>query len=82
MKQDQCLYGFNFYDFCRTFFVVASRMVRPGQVYRVAATVYSMKHPITIRSSIQKNGVEVAADSRNVIKGIPEVLLMRVRLFT
>ncbi|XP_065221551.1 CD109 antigen-like [Planococcus citri] len=61
-----------------TFFVVASRVVRPAQVYRVAATVYSMKHPLTIRSSIQRNGVEVAADSRDVKKGISEVLLMRI----
>ena len=64
--------------FFRTYFIVASRVVRPAQVYRVAATVYSMKHPLTIRSSIQRNGVEVAADSRDVKKGIPEVLLMRV----
>ena len=31
-----------------SFFIVAGRMVRPGQVYRVAATVYSMRHPLTI----------------------------------
>lgn len=61
-----------------SYFVVASRTVRPGQVYKVAATVYSSKHPITVRASIQNNGVEVAADSQNVKKGIPEVLLMRI----
>lgn len=37
-----------------------------------------MKHPITIRASIQNNGVEVASDSQNVKKGIPETLLMRI----
>lgn len=60
--------------------MVASRTVRPGQVYKVAATVYSSKHPITVRTSIQNNGVEVAADSQNVKKGIPEVLLMKVSI--
>lgn len=70
------------FKFLRSYFVVASRTVRPGQVYKVAATVYSSKHPITVRASIQNNGVEVAADSQNVKKGIPEVLLMRVRIFT
>lgn len=69
------------FEFLRSYFVVASRTVRPGQVYKVAATVYSSKHPITVRASIQNNGVEVAADSQNVKKGIPEVLLMRVCIF-
>lgn len=63
----------------RSFFVVASRTLRPGQIYKVAATVYSMKHQITVRASIQCNGVEITSDSRLVKKGITEVLLMRVR---
>lgn len=52
--------------------------MRPGQIYKVACTVYSMKHPITIRVAIQWNGVEVTTDSQNVKKGIEETLLMRV----
>lgn len=38
-----------------------------------------MKHPITVRASIQSNGVEITSDSQFVKKGITEVLLMRVR---
>lgn len=69
---------FHNFSFLRSYFVVSSRSVRPGQIYRVAATVYTMKHPITVRAAIQWNGVEVASDSRDVKKGITEVLLMRV----
>ncbi|RZF41336.1 hypothetical protein LSTR_LSTR000050 [Laodelphax striatellus] len=61
-----------------TYFIVASKIVRPGQVYRIAVTVFKSKHPLTVRSSIQRNGVEIAADSQNIKEGIPETLIMRV----
>ncbi|XP_055682834.1 CD109 antigen [Lutzomyia longipalpis] len=61
-----------------TYFIVASRMVRPGQVYRVAVNVVSTPLPITVRASISRNGVEMSADSKDVKEGIPEELLMRV----
>ncbi|GAB0098879.1 macroglobulin complement-related [Sergentomyia squamirostris] len=61
-----------------TYFIVASRMVRPGQVYRVAVNVVSTPLPIAVRASISRNGVEMSHDSKNVKEGIPEELLMRV----
>lgn len=61
-----------------TYFIVASRMVRPGQVYRVAVQVISTPLPITVRASVSRDGVEMSADSKNVKEGIPETLLMRV----
>lgn len=61
-----------------TYFIVASRMVRPGQIYRVAVSVYAAQKPITIRASISRDGVEMSADSKNVKDGVPEELLMRV----
>lgn len=54
-------------------------MVRPGQLYRVVVNMLQVKQPITVRASIQRNGVEMSADSKDVKEGIPEVLLMRVR---
>lgn len=64
---------------CRTYFAVASRMVRPGQLYRVAVNILKEKsQPITVRASIQRNGIEVSADYKQVKRGIPETLLMRV----
>lgn len=53
-------------------------MVRPGQLYRVSATVLKEKQPLIVRASIQRNGVEVTADHKEVKEGIPETLLMRV----
>lgn len=61
-----------------TYFVVASRMVRPGQVYRVAVQVISTPLPITVRASVSRDGVEMSADSKDCKEGIPETLLMRV----
>ncbi|CAG9856305.1 unnamed protein product [Phyllotreta striolata] len=61
-----------------TYFIVASRMVRPGQLYRVSATVIKETQPLTVRASIQRNGVEVSADHKKAKEGIPETLLMRV----
>ncbi|KAJ8926001.1 hypothetical protein NQ315_009856 [Exocentrus adspersus] len=61
-----------------TYFVVASKMVRPGQLYRVLVTVLKEKQPLTVRASIQRNGVEMSADHKPVKEGIPETLLMRV----
>ncbi|CAH2000434.1 unnamed protein product [Acanthoscelides obtectus] len=61
-----------------TYFIVASKVVRPGQLYRVSAIVLKEKQPLTVRASIQRNGVEVSADYKDVKEGIPETLLMRV----
>lgn len=61
-----------------TYFIVASRMVRPGQIYRVAVAVNAAPLPITIRASISRDGVEMSADSKDVKEGVPEELLMRV----
>ena len=62
----------------RTYFVLASKTIRPGQVYRVIATVYRSNMPITVRASIQRNGVEIASASQESHARIPEQLLLRV----
>lgn len=61
-----------------TYFIVASRMVRPGQVYRVAVQVLTTPIPISVRASVARDGVEISGDSKEVKEGIPETLLMRV----
>ncbi|XP_057663740.1 CD109 antigen [Diorhabda carinulata] len=61
-----------------TYFIVASKMVRPGQLYRVSVTVLKETQPLTVRASIQRNGVEMSSDHKKVKEGIPETLLMRV----
>ncbi|KAG5321487.1 CD109 protein, partial [Pseudoatta argentina] len=61
-----------------TYFIVASRMVRPDQVYRLAVNILHSPLPMMVRTSIQRNGVEVAADHQEVKEGIPETLMMRM----
>ncbi|XP_015109945.1 CD109 antigen [Diachasma alloeum] len=61
-----------------TYFVVASRMCRPGQIYRVAVDVLRSAVPMTVRATIQRNGVEIAADHKDVKEGIPENLMLRM----
>lgn len=58
--------------------MLASKTIRPGQVYRVIATVYRSNLPITVRASIQRNGVEIASASQESHARIPEQLLLRV----
>lgn len=70
-----------FFSF-RTYFVTASRMVRPGQLYKVFVSVLQEKQPLTIRASIQRNGVEISSDYKDVKVGIPEELLMKVINFS
>ncbi|XP_033326238.2 macroglobulin complement-related [Megalopta genalis] len=61
-----------------SYFIVASRMVRPGQIYKVDVNVLHSPLPMMVRSSIQRNRVEIAADYQEVKEGIPETLMMRM----
>jgi len=55
-------------------------MVRPGQVYKISVTIYKVKQPISVRASIQRNGVELASDISVIKEGIQETLLLLVRI--
>lgn len=61
-----------------SYFLVASRIVRPGQTYKIVATVYNANHPITVRASIQRDGVQLASHSQDCDSGIPEELLLKI----
>ncbi len=58
--------------------MLASKTIRPGQVYRVSVTVYRSNLPITVRASIQRNGVELTSSVQECKERIPETLLLRV----
>ena len=58
--------------------MLASKTLRPGQVYRVSVTVYRSDLPITVRASIQRNSVELASAVQECKERIPETLLLRV----
>ncbi|XP_049876767.1 CD109 antigen [Pectinophora gossypiella] len=61
-----------------TYFIVASRMVRPGQIYKISANILRARLQMTIRASISCNGVEIADVIDRVKEGVPEILNMRV----
>ncbi|XP_055919076.1 CD109 antigen-like [Eupeodes corollae] len=61
-----------------THFIVASKLVRPGIIYKVSVSILEAKYPITVHASISHNGVEISGDTKEVKKGIPETLLMRI----
>lgn len=53
-------------------------MVRPSQVYKIAVTIFKSPHPVTVRASVSRNGVELCADTQNTKENIPETLIMKV----
>lgn len=61
-----------------TYFIVASRMVRPGLIYQVSVSILQAKYPITVHASISCDGVQISGDSKDVKVGVPETLLMRI----
>lgn len=63
----------------RTYFIVASRMVRPGQIYKISVNILQTRLQMTIRASISCFGVEIADVIQRVKQGVPEILNMRVR---
>lgn len=62
----------------RTYFIVASKRVRPGHIYKVAVNILKADHSVNIRASIQRDGVELASDHKRVQPKVPEVLLLKV----
>lgn len=62
-----------------THLIVASRLVRPGQTYRVLVTLLlQMPEPITVVASIQRNGVDVTHNSQECRAPNPEEILLKV----
>lgn len=61
-----------------TYFIVASKMVRPGHIYRVSVSVSNVRSSLVVRGSISRDGVEMTHDSKEVKANVLETLLMRV----
>lgn len=47
-------------------------------MYRVAVTVLRSSLPVTVRTTMQRNGVEIAAARQEVALGITETLSLRI----
>ncbi|XP_053614245.1 CD109 antigen [Plodia interpunctella] len=61
-----------------TYFIVASKIVRPGQIYKISASILKARLQMTIRASISRDGVEIADILQRVKEGVPEILNMRI----
>ncbi|XP_069938701.1 CD109 antigen [Cherax quadricarinatus] len=61
-----------------THMIMAPRTLRPGAVYRCVVTILYLDHPVDVRASLQKDGVELSSAKQDIIKGYPETLLLQV----
>lgn len=62
-----------------TYFIVGSKMVRPGQIYRLSVSVLDISNSsIIVRASISRDGVEITKDVKPIKGGNPDALIMRL----
>lgn len=60
-----------------TFLVLATRIIRPGHVYRLSVTNYSPQL-ITTHASILRDGLDIASGEQQCSAGVPEIMMLRV----
>lgn len=60
-----------------SFLVLASRIMRPGHVYRLMVTNYSPQL-VTAHASILRDGLDVASAEQQCSSGLPETIMLRV----
>lgn len=57
---------------------MASRIVRPGHLYRLAVSILRSNQPVTVKATIQRNGVEVAAARQIAVLDDTQIVTLRV----
>lgn len=60
-----------------SFLVLATRIMRPGHVYRLMVTNYSPQL-VTAHASILRDGLDVASAEQQCSTGVPETIMLRV----
>lgn len=69
--------------------VVASRLIRPGTIYRALAVLLRPEggspaeprlQPIQVRASVSRDGVELASALKTMTPGDVQMLMMKVRV--
>ncbi|XP_015919307.1 CD109 antigen [Parasteatoda tepidariorum] len=71
------LSGRNFNDDPR-YLVIASNIVRPGQVYRVCVSILSSSNPLIVRASLHRDGEQIVSATETVNPQHVSTLLMQV----
>lgn len=60
-----------------SFLVLATKIIRPGHVYRLSVTNYSPQL-VTSHASILKDGLDIASAEQQCSTGVPETMMLRV----
>ncbi|CAL4102803.1 unnamed protein product [Meganyctiphanes norvegica] len=61
-----------------THVILAPGIVRPASIYRVIVSILNLDHPVEVRASLQRDGLELTSEKKDIIKGYPEMLLLDV----
>lgn len=59
------------------FLVLATKIIRPGHVYRISVTNYSPQQ-VTTHASILRDGLDIASAEQQCTTGVPETMMLRV----
>lgn len=59
------------------FLVLATKIIRPGHVYRISVTNYSPQQ-VTTHASILRDGLDIASAEQQCSTGVPETMMLRV----
>jgi len=60
-----------------SFLILASKIMRPGHVYRLMVTNYYPQQ-VTAHASILRDGLEIASSEQQCSTGLPEMMMLRV----
>lgn len=60
-----------------SFLVLATKIIRPGHVYRLSVTNYSPQL-VTTHASILRDGLDIASSEQQCSSGVPETMMLRV----
>lgn len=60
-----------------SFLVLATKIIRPGHVYRLSVTNYSPQL-VTAHASILRDGLDIASAEQQCSTGVPEIMMLRV----
>lgn len=60
-----------------SFLVLATKIMRPGHVYRLMVTNYSPQL-VTAHASILRDGLDIASAEQQCFTGVPETIMLRV----
>lgn len=63
--------------FSVSFLVIASKIIRPGHVFRLSITNYSPQTIIT-HASILRDGLDITSSDQTCNTGVPEMMMLRI----